>query len=165
MAATKSSGRRGARARPCDDDHRWRCDSSPRPGPLLLRPASARGWQAFQPARCRRNHLLCFRDDATCRTSATARNRSSLGGLARSASARKCTLTAPSSSASRANTGTKGSSQAGGPALSIRPWPERQKIKCVPRDTFVIGPKAGALKAETDSTRAIAAEWAADICR
>lgn len=59
------------------------------------------------------------RDDATCRTTATARNRSYLGGLARSASRRKCTPTASRSSASRANTGSKGSSQAGGRALSI----------------------------------------------
>jgi hypothetical protein len=102
----------------------WRGGCSRRPGPTSACFSAAVG---RHPSLHDAAEIIFFafvvphlsRDDATCRTTATAHSRSSLAGLARSASARKCTLTAPSSSASRANTGTKGSSQPGGPALSI----------------------------------------------
>lgn len=119
VTTTKSSGRRALRVRPCgeavvldDQGPTSACFSAAVGRHPSLHDAAEIIFFAFVVP-----HLS--RDDATCRTTATAHNRSSLAGLARSASARKCTLTAPSSSASRANTGTKGSSQAGGPALSI----------------------------------------------
>ncbi len=119
VTTTKSSGRRALRVRPCGeavvlDDQ----------GPTSACFSAAVG---RHPSLHDAAEIIFFafvlpylsRYDATCRTTATAQNRSSLAGLARSASGRKCTLTAPICSASRANTGTKGSSQAGGPALSI----------------------------------------------
>jgi bifunctional non-homologous end joining protein LigD len=166
VTTTRSSGRRASRVRPCgeavvldDQGPTSACFSAAVGRHPSLHDAAEIIFFAFVVP-----HLS--RDDATCRTTATAHNRSSLAGLARSASARKCTLLRRRVLPRRVRTrARRDQAKQGDPPYRSERWPERQKIKCVPRDTFVIGGYGGATVTGAIDRLLLAAKKGAELVR